>query len=134
MPNRRLAFLPSSAMPTVINERMISGIMKDRKVENREVNVANRRTTAINAVESAMPNQPAAKADQRTGNDADNQANKQSELFHVNFLLFFYSITITITRLLPYFRKSGASAGKKIKIPLDNRERQSANIITYCKR
>ena len=45
-------------MPTVMKAMMISGIMKDRKVENSEVNVASSRMTATNPVVSAMPNQP----------------------------------------------------------------------------
>ena len=80
-------------------------------MENSEVNVANKRTMAINAVESAMPNQAAAQADQRTGDDADNQTNKQSQLFHVNFSPLFYSIAITIPDCCN-LRKSAARQGK----------------------
>ena len=48
-------------MPTVINDRMISGIIKDRKVEKSDVNVANARITAIKPTESATPSQPPAR-------------------------------------------------------------------------
>ena len=37
---------------------MISGIIKVRKVEKSDVNVANARMTAIKPVESAIPSQP----------------------------------------------------------------------------
>ena len=43
-------------MPTVMNDRMISGIMNDRKVENSEVKVASRRMMVTKNAVSAMPN------------------------------------------------------------------------------
>ena len=58
-------------------------------MENSEVNVASSRMTATNPVVSAMPNQPSAKADQDTGDDADNESNQQSKLFQCYILLFF---------------------------------------------
>ena len=43
-------------MPTVMNDRMISGSMNDRKVENSEVKVASRRMMVTKNAVSAMPN------------------------------------------------------------------------------
>ena len=58
-------------MPTVMNDRMISGIMNDRKVENSEVKVASRRMMVTKNAVSAM----SAHTDEDTGDDADNQSN-----------------------------------------------------------
>ena len=61
-------------MPTVMNDRIISGIMNDRKVENSEVKVASRRMMVTKNAVSAMPNH-CPHTDEDTGDDADNQSN-----------------------------------------------------------
>ena len=62
-------------MPTVMNDRMISGIMNDRKVENSEVKVASRRMIVTKNTRCHDAEPLSAHTDEDTGDDADNQSN-----------------------------------------------------------